>query len=85
MLTQQIVRRVRAPFVVASGLVLAAIGFAVLTLASVFTLATDLVVGTAPPERAGSASALSETGRSSEEHSASRSSAASAQRSTERG
>jgi DHA2 family multidrug resistance protein-like MFS transporter len=83
MLTPQLVRRVRAPFVVASGLVLAAIGFAVLTrvdaneglaaivtgsilfavgLASVFTLATDLVVGTAPPERAGSASALSETG-----------------------
>lgn len=83
MLTPQIVRRVRAPFVVASGLVLAAIGFGVLTfvdanqglaaivtgsilfavgLASVFTLATDLVVGSAPPERAGAASALSETG-----------------------
>jgi MFS transporter, DHA2 family, multidrug resistance protein len=33
-----------------------------LGLAAVFTLATDLVVGTAPPERAGAASALSETG-----------------------
>jgi DHA2 family multidrug resistance protein-like MFS transporter len=32
-----------------------------LGLAPVFTLATDLVVGTAPPERAGAASALSET------------------------
>jgi DHA2 family multidrug resistance protein-like MFS transporter len=30
-------------------------------LAPVFTLATDLIVGTAPPERAGSASGLSET------------------------
>jgi len=33
-----------------------------LGLAPVFTLATDLVVGNAPPERAGAASALSETG-----------------------
>ena len=33
-----------------------------LGLAPVFTLATDLVVGSAPPERAGAASALSETG-----------------------
>lgn len=32
-----------------------------LGLAPVFTLATDLIVGTAPPERAGSASAISET------------------------
>jgi MFS transporter, DHA2 family, multidrug resistance protein len=31
-------------------------------LAPVATLATDLIVGTAPPERAGAASALSETG-----------------------
>jgi DHA2 family multidrug resistance protein-like MFS transporter len=30
-------------------------------LAPVFTLATDLIVGTAPPERAGAASAISET------------------------
>lgn len=33
-----------------------------LGLAPVFTLATDLIVGAAPPERAGAASALSETG-----------------------
>jgi DHA2 family multidrug resistance protein-like MFS transporter len=33
-----------------------------LGLAPVFTLATDLVVGNAPPERAGAASAISETG-----------------------
>ena len=32
-----------------------------LGLAPVFTLATDLIVGTAPPERAGAASAISET------------------------
>jgi DHA2 family multidrug resistance protein-like MFS transporter len=66
----------------ASGLVLAAIGFGIfsqvstasgiaiviagsvafsLGLAPVFTLATDLVVGSASPERAGAASAISET------------------------
>jgi MFS transporter, DHA2 family, multidrug resistance protein len=33
-----------------------------LGLAPVFTLATDMIVGAAPPERAGAASALSETG-----------------------
>ena len=33
-----------------------------LGLAPVFTLATDLVVGAAPPERAGVAAAISETG-----------------------
>ena len=33
-----------------------------LGLAPVFTLATDMIVGTAPPERAGAASAISETG-----------------------
>ena len=32
-----------------------------LGLAPVFTLTTDLVVGSAPPERAGAASAISET------------------------
>src|SRR6267154_2097311 len=39
-------------------------GFVVysLGLAPVFTLATDLIVGTAPPERAGAAAAISETG-----------------------
>ena len=39
-----------------AGLVVSSFG-----LAPVFTLATDLVVGSAPPERAGSASAISET------------------------
>ena len=33
-----------------------------LGLAPVFTLATDIIVGSAPPERAGAASAISETG-----------------------
>jgi len=78
----RLARRVRAGFVVAGGLFVAAIGFAVLTqvdrsdgllllvgadvvlslgLAFVFTLAVDLMVGAAPPERAGAASAISET------------------------
>ncbi|WP_033440520.1 MFS transporter [Saccharothrix sp. NRRL B-16314] len=77
-----LVRRVRPGFVVASGLVLAAAGFAVLTLVTpgsglpplvvgsvvislglgpMMTLTTDLVVGSAPAERSGEASALSET------------------------
>jgi EmrB/QacA subfamily drug resistance transporter len=42
--------------VIATGLTVSSLG-----LAPVFTLATDLVVGSAPPERAGSASAVSET------------------------
>jgi DHA2 family multidrug resistance protein-like MFS transporter len=43
---------------------LVAVAFVVysLGLAPVFTLATDLIVGTAPPERAGAAAAISETG-----------------------
>ncbi len=47
-----------------SGLALLVTGFVVysLGLAPVFTLATDLMVGSAPPERAGAASAISETG-----------------------
>ncbi len=82
MLTPMIVRRVRVAFVVSAGLVVSAVGFALLTrveggsglavvvigsavmslgLAPVFILATDLIVGTAPPEQAGAASALSET------------------------
>jgi MFS transporter, DHA2 family, multidrug resistance protein len=49
---------------VTSGLAAVVIGSALysLGLAPVFTLTTDLIVGTAPPERAGVASALSETG-----------------------
>jgi len=48
----------------ASGLAVLVTGFVVfsLGLAPVFTLATDMIVGTAPPERAGAASAISETG-----------------------
>jgi DHA2 family multidrug resistance protein-like MFS transporter len=42
--------------IIATGLVVSSFG-----LAPVFTLATDLVVGSAPPERAGSASSISET------------------------
>ena len=82
LLAPVIVRRLRPAFVMAGGLTLAAIGFAMFTridgstsfavfacgstmfalgLAPVFTLTTDLIVGAAPPERAGAASALSET------------------------
>jgi MFS transporter, DHA2 family, multidrug resistance protein len=43
--------------VVVTGVVVYSLG-----LAPVFTLATDLIVGSAPPERAGVASAISETG-----------------------
>jgi DHA2 family multidrug resistance protein-like MFS transporter len=48
----------------ASALAVLVAGFVVfsLGLAPVFTLATDIIVGTAPPERAGAASAISETG-----------------------
>jgi DHA2 family multidrug resistance protein-like MFS transporter len=48
----------------ASGLAVLVAGFVIfsLGLAPVFTLATDMIVGTAPPERAGAASAISETG-----------------------
>jgi DHA2 family multidrug resistance protein-like MFS transporter len=69
-------------YVMAAGLLLSAIGFAMfaqigtgtgfvwfaagsslfsLGMSPVFTLTTDLIVGTAPPERAGAASAISET------------------------
>jgi len=80
--TPMIARRVRAAFVVGTGLLITALGFGLLTrvegpsgivfvvmgsaimslgLAPVFILATDLIVGAAPPERAGAASAISET------------------------
>ena len=83
MLTPRIVRRVRPAFVMAAGLALAAVGFALFTqldaasgvvyfvtgsvvfslgVAPVFTLTTDLIIGSAPPQRAGAASAISETG-----------------------
>ena len=82
MITPPIVRRVHPATVMAAGLALAGLGFAMFTqvgigtslavvvagsvvfalgFAPVFTLTTDLVVGSAPPERAGAASAMSET------------------------
>jgi DHA2 family multidrug resistance protein-like MFS transporter len=81
-LTPQLARRIPPASVMAGGLTLAAVGFAVfigldersgfwpfllgsvvfsLGLAPVFTLAIDLIVGVAPPERAGAASAIAET------------------------
>jgi MFS transporter, DHA2 family, multidrug resistance protein len=82
LLTPLLVRRARPAFVMAAGMVLAAVGFGLLTQvdgstglavlvtgsvvfslgsAPMTTLATDLMVGTAPPERAGAASGISET------------------------
>jgi DHA2 family multidrug resistance protein-like MFS transporter len=76
------VRRMRPAFVMAGGLVLAAVGFGVIAqlpaapgltvlvigsvilslgLAPMTTLATDIMVGMVPPERAGAASSISET------------------------
>jgi len=77
-----LVRWLRPAYVVALGLGLAALGFALMvpisttSLALVvagwviislgfgftFTISTDLVIGSAPPERAGAASAITETG-----------------------
>ena len=83
MLAPALVKRVRAAYVMAGGLALGAVGFALLTqvgvdsgvavlvtssvifslgLAPLFTLTNDLIIGAAPPERAGAASAISETG-----------------------
>ena len=77
-----IIRRARPVVIIGTCLLLAALGFVLIALASaeaplamivtgmtlaqfaispVVTLATDLIVGAAPPERAGAASALSET------------------------
>ena len=77
-----IARRVRPAHIVGAGLIVAAIGFVILTqvegdhrlaiivvgsviyslgFSPVVILATDLIVGSAPVERAGSASAISET------------------------
>jgi DHA2 family multidrug resistance protein-like MFS transporter len=83
MVAPAIVKRVRPAYVMAAGLALGAVGFALLTqvrsdgeltvlvtasiifslgLAPLFTLTNDLIIGSAPPERAGAASAISETG-----------------------
>ncbi len=82
LLVPPIVRRIQPAYAMSGGLVLAAIGFGVLTmidgghgvavvmaasiifslgLAPVFTLTTDIIIGSAPPERAGAAAAISET------------------------
>ena len=83
MLTPAIVRRVPPAYVIAGGMAVAALGFALLTavdngasalamivagsvvlslgVCPVVTLTTDLVLGSVPPERAGAASAISET------------------------
>ncbi|NTU78667.1 MAG: MFS transporter [Chloroflexales bacterium] len=75
-------RHLRPAYVVAGGLALAALGFALMVpigtaslglvvagwsiislgFGLTFTISTDLVVGSAPPERAGAASAITETG-----------------------
>ena len=81
-LAPRLVQRIRPAFVVAGGLVLAAVGLALLTQVGIsslvlivigntlmslgfgftFTLTIDLVIAAAPPERAGAASAIAETG-----------------------
>ncbi len=80
-LSPLLARRIQPAYVMAGGLVLAAIGFFAvacvaglgvpaiivastvysLGLSPVFTLGIDAIIATAPPERAGAASALSET------------------------
>jgi MFS transporter, DHA2 family, multidrug resistance protein len=83
MLAPAIAQAVRPASLVAGGLVVAAVGLAMLTqvgadsglaalvagsvvlalgAAQVVTLSTDLIIGAAPPERAGTASGISETG-----------------------
>ena len=83
MLAPAIVKRLLPAYVMAGGLAIAAVGFALMTqvgvdsglavlvtssvifslgLAPLFTLANDLILGAAPAERAGAASAISETG-----------------------
>ena len=83
MFTPALARRIRPTSLVFAGLLVAAFGFGLLTvadeasefplvvsgfvvacvgLAPVFTLSTDILLSHAPPERAGAAAALSETG-----------------------
>ena len=82
LLTPLLVRSTRPAYVMAAGLVLASIGFVILTqvgttsglatevagsvvlslgMAPVFTLVTDMVLGSTTPERAGAASGIAET------------------------
>lgn len=77
-----VARRIRPASVMGGGLIMAAVGFAMLTqvsrdgglpllvgafiivsigISATMTITTDLIVGVAPPERAGAASAISET------------------------
>ncbi|MGH2739036.1 MAG: MFS transporter [Actinomycetota bacterium] len=81
-LTPLLARRFRPAYLMAPGLLLAALGFAVLTqldsntgflvillgsilfslgTAPLFTLTNDLIIGSAPPERAGAAAGIGET------------------------
>ena len=83
MVAPVLIRKIRPVKLMGFGLLIAALGFGMLTrlntdtaiiflvtatfiyclgLAPVFTLTTDLIVGSAQPERAGTASAISETG-----------------------
>jgi len=83
LLVPKFVKNSKPAFVMAAGLAVGAIGFALLStvnvnsglntmviagviysfgLAPVFTLTTDYIIGSAPPEKAGMASAISETG-----------------------
>jgi MFS transporter, DHA2 family, multidrug resistance protein len=83
MVTPLLARSARPAYLMTAGLLIAAIGFAMLSrvdagtglvllvpsfvvfslgLAPVFTLTTDMMIGSAPPERAGAAAAISETG-----------------------
>jgi DHA2 family multidrug resistance protein-like MFS transporter len=83
MLAPALAKRIHPAYVMAGGLVVGSLGFALMTqveadsslgvlvassvvfslgLAPVFTLTNDLIIGTAPPEKAGAASAISETG-----------------------
>jgi MFS transporter, DHA2 family, multidrug resistance protein len=82
-LTPSLVRRIRPAYAMAASLLLAAVGYGLLSQidgasgltavvvitvifslgeAPVFTLTNDLIIGTAPPQRAGAAAAISETG-----------------------
>jgi MFS transporter, DHA2 family, multidrug resistance protein len=82
MLAPVVARRVRPASVMGGGLIMAAVGFTMLTqvtregglallvggfiivsigISATMTITTDLIVGVAPPERAGAASAISET------------------------
>jgi DHA2 family multidrug resistance protein-like MFS transporter len=65
MMVPLLVRRVRPPYLIGAGLVVAALGFGSviysLGTSPVVILATDLIVGSVPVERAGAASAMSET------------------------